>query len=115
MFSPSYRDAYIQTTHDRLGSRFLSLIPEMVPVSAQSDLAPHVSNRPKVYVFPTVADAEYVLLDATSTIFPVHLFPIDDFGPEDAYREYVRRLMVSDRYIIVDEEDGWMLLTRRDP
>ncbi len=112
MLSPSYLDRFVRTPHDALGLRLLTLIPERAPVSAQSDLAPHVSSRSKVYVFPTVADAEYVLLDAKSTIFPVHLFPIDGLSPEEAYLEYIRRLLIEDSYILADEVDGWMLLVK---
>ncbi|MCU0521681.1 MAG: hypothetical protein MUF84_13430, partial [Anaerolineae bacterium] len=57
-------------------------------------------------------DAEYVLLDATSTIFPVHLFPIEGLTPEAAYVEYVRRLLEDDGFAVSDAEDGWLLLVR---
>ncbi|MCU0522430.1 MAG: DUF2079 domain-containing protein, partial [Anaerolineae bacterium] len=87
-WGPEYRDTYRVSEHDRIGVRFLEQVPAGAPVSAQSDIAPHISERRAIYVFPTVNDAEYVLLDATSTIFPVHLFPIEGLTPEAAYVEY---------------------------
>ena len=107
-----YRESYRVSEHDRLGARFLTQVPPNVAVSAQSDLAPHISNRRTLYVFPTVNDAEYVVLDATSTIFPVHLFPIDGMSPEEAYVEYIRRLLDDGGFQVIDAEDGWFLLKR---
>lgn len=105
-----YRDSYRITEHDRIGKRIIAQIPSDATVSAQSDISPHVSQRRYVYVFPTVNDAEYVILDATSTIFPVHLFPIEGLAPEEAYLEYIRRLLHSGVYNVIQSEDGWVVL-----
>jgi uncharacterized membrane protein len=114
LLGPGYRNVFTTTAHTRLGQRFLDQIPSEAVISAQSNLAPHVSERAKVYVFPTVLDAEYVFLDATSEIFPVHLFPIDGFSPEEAYVEYIRRLLESEGFVVADSEDGWALLVRTE-
>lgn len=109
-----YRDSYQITEHDKLANRFLAQIPPDAIISAQSDLASHVSQREIVYVFPTVLDAEYVFLDFRSLIFPVHLFPIEGLTPEEAYREYIRRLFTEDGFALLDYEDGWLLLERNE-
>lgn len=109
---PEYIDSYQISAHDQLAERFIVQIPTDAIISAQSDLAPHVSQREITYVFPTVLEADYVFLDTQSTIFPVHLFPIDDMTPEQAYREYIRQLLYEDDFTVVDYEDGWALLKR---
>jgi len=40
----------------------LKLIPENVPVSAQDEFVPRLAFREKIYTFPNVVDAEYILL-----------------------------------------------------
>ena len=40
----------------------LKLIPQDVPVSASSALTPHLANREKIYAFPNIVDAQYILL-----------------------------------------------------
>jgi len=111
-YSASYRESYIITDHDRLAPRFFGQIPPDAPVSAQSDLAPHVSQRPKIYLFPVVQDAEYIILDITTSIFPVQMFRIDELSPLDSYREYVRRLLRTGDFHIQDCEDGWILMAK---
>jgi uncharacterized membrane protein len=41
----------------------LALVPPDVPVSAQNTLLPHLSQRPEVFEFPNLHDAEYVVVD----------------------------------------------------
>jgi uncharacterized membrane protein len=114
LFGARYAGIFTRTAHTDLGRRFLDQIPPAAAVSAQSNLAPHVSERAKVYVFPTVLDADYVFLNATSVIFPVHLFPIEGLSPEDAYVEYIRRLFEHEGFVVADAEDGWALLVRAE-
>ncbi len=46
-------------------------LPPEVPISAGSNLYPHVAHRERVYLYPTVSDAEFVLLDVTGPGSPV--------------------------------------------
>jgi len=110
--SADYRESYVITEHDRLAARFFEQIPPDVPISAQSDLAPHLSQRPRIYLFPVVQDAEYVILDTTTSIFPVPMFPIAELSPLDSYREYIRRLLRGGDFHLQDYEDGWILMAR---
>ena len=41
---------------------YLSRIPGDVPISVTSSLAPHLSFRDKVYIYPVVKDAQYLVL-----------------------------------------------------
>ena len=66
-FPPGWRfrlaDHYQIGEHERALTRTLDLIPAEAIVSAQSSIFPHLSGRSVIYLFPTVADAEYVILD----------------------------------------------------
>src|SRR5207249_1117010 len=42
----------------------LALVPPSAPVSAQSNLVAHLSEREGIWEFPRLEEAEYVLLDA---------------------------------------------------
>ena len=109
---PEYAGAFTMTEHARLGRHVLAQIPLDAPVSAQGPIAPHVSNRRTVYVFPTVRDAEYVVLDERADLFPVHLQTLPGMTPEESYREYVRRLLRDGEFTVVAQDDGWLLLRR---
>jgi len=112
---PEYDGVYADSEHARLGREVLARIPAGAAVSARGTIAPHVSRRPHVYVFPTIADAEWVALDQDANPFPVHLLPISGLTPDESYREYVRRLTASGDFAIVADADGWMLLRRVRP
>jgi len=58
------------TDHARLADRLASQIPELETVSASSPLVPHLSHRPRVYVFPAVLDADDVFVDLTASPAP---------------------------------------------
>jgi hypothetical protein len=66
-------------------------------------LFPHVSQRQRVYVFPTVHDADYVLLDVAGTSAPL--------GP-DALYDHVQRLLLDTRFELLEAEAGFLLFAR---
>lgn len=47
--------------------RIIALIPDEAVVCAQSDIFPHLSHRRDAYVFPYIADSEYVVVDLDAT------------------------------------------------
>jgi uncharacterized membrane protein len=90
------------TAHHRLVTRFVQQIPPDAIVSAQIPLHPHVSSRALIYPFPTVADAEYVLLDVTAR---------PTMHPNDL-KSSIERLLSSDGFGVLDAADGYVLLKR---
>jgi uncharacterized membrane protein len=92
--------------HDRLGEEFVSRIPPQAPVSAQSNLYPHLAHREKAYFFPAVNDAEYVLLDVTSPAYPL---TVRGLWLEAA------QLLRSAQFGVLAAEDGYLLLKRNAP
>jgi len=91
------------TMHDRLANELITLIPEGATVSAQSRLAPHISQRERIYLFPTVEDAEYVFFDVSVDSWPIH--------PNDQKRLF-DTLISEEGFGILAAKDGYILLQR---
>lgn len=49
----------------------LEIIPPQAVVSVQSPIVPHLSNRNKIYLYPEVLDAEYIVLDESLIYYPM--------------------------------------------
>jgi uncharacterized membrane protein len=93
-----------QTDHDRIGLKIMAQIPPDAAVSAQSDLAPHLSHRENIFLFPEKLDqADYIFLDVTSTVFPM-----------TSYAQYQDKIsaVLSSGFGIVASEDGYLLLEK---
>lgn len=90
------------TPRAELADEFVRLIPPGVPVSAQSRLNPHLSNRPLIYLFPKIAEAEYVLFDVTADTWPVH--------PNDVRRVFDE--LIAGDYGVRAAQNGFVLLKR---
>jgi len=90
------------TAHNRLLDRFAAQIPPSAPLSATAQLFPHFTHRRRMHVFPTVADAEYVLLDVTG---------MNEMNPADLQRK-VQALVNGGNFGIRDAADGYILLQR---
>lgn len=90
------------TEHHRIGEEIIAEIPPDAGVSAQWQLNPHVSQRRRIYQFPDVRDADYVLIDVTINSWPQH--------PNDLYRDV--QTMVAGEWGIAAARDGWLLLKR---
>ena len=79
-------------------------IPADAIVSAQSNLFPHLSGREKIYVFPTIDDAEYVLLDVAGTSDPLQI--------EELY-DAANALLDNPQFALLAGDDGLLLFKRR--
>ena len=90
------------TAHHRLAQHFLDQIPTEARLSTQPALFPHASHREFIYEFPTLADAEYVWLDVSSTV---------GMHPND-FKQQVDQMVGGGGFGIVDAQDGYILLKR---
>jgi uncharacterized membrane protein len=81
----------------------LALIPPDARISAQSNLFPQLSRRQRIYVFPAVEDADYVLLDVYGTSDPLQ--------PDELFVE-AQRLLQDPLFGVVAADDGVVLLKR---
>ncbi len=84
-------DAHVQT-----GREILRLIPRDASVSAQSDLVPHLTDRERVYTFPNLFGADYIIVDTTASPWP--------FRPAE-FQRFLER---------IDRNPAWRLVVARD-
>lgn len=92
--------------HARRAQPFIEQVndlPPEVPISVGSNLYSHVSHRQRVYLLPTVSDAEVVLLDVTGPPFPV--------GSGDQV-QIVQQLLEYDHFGVARADAGVLLLAR---
>lgn len=89
------------TPHDQLLTRFLKEVPPEVPISTTATLFPHLSHRRVLYRFPTVLDADYVLLDVSQA---------ENTNPVDFRVNYLKTL--DQGFGVRDALDGYVLLQR---
>jgi uncharacterized membrane protein len=95
--------------HDTLATQMLDKIPPQASVSAQNSLASHLANRPYLYIFPKVDDAEYIALD---------MAPLSDFYPIESREEFCREVgqfVASSANGTIYFADGLLLLQRGVP
>ena len=108
-FPPGWRfhlaDYYQVSNHESALARTLELIPSEAVVSAQSSLFPHLSRRPVIYLYPTLADAEYVALDLN---YSTDKAPID----EHVFYPTLEGLLADPAFQVAAFNDGALLLRR---
>ncbi len=104
-----FRQGYVRpavTDHHRLLARFAAQIPNDAALSTMPTLYPHLSHRQFIYQFPTVANAEYVLLDAAAR---------SGWSSHPAVvRDQVEQMLRSGAWAVQDAQDGYVLLKRVD-
>ena len=80
-------------------------IPSGAALSVQSDLYPHVPERANLYLFPTVSDADYILVDVTGQTYPIQ---------PGEYADTVKRLLYESPAGLLAADDGYLLLARSE-
>ena len=103
--SDSRVEQYRVNDHSRVMARAAALIPDDVPVSVGNLFGGHLSERERVYTFPVIADARWVIVDNRSPYLADRIAP---FG----YRARVRLLQTSPGWRLVFREDGVMVFRR---
>jgi hypothetical protein len=94
------------TEHARRAEPFIEQVnslPPRVPISASSSLYPHVGHRETVYLFPTISDAQFILLDVTGPPSPA--------GVGDM-RQIVGELLDYGEFGVAASDHGFLLLER---
>jgi uncharacterized membrane protein len=81
----------------------LNSLPPEVPISVGSNLYPQVGHRQLVYLFPTVSDAQFILLDTLGPASPV--------GSGDQF-QLVRELLDYGEFGVAGSDHGFLLLER---
>lgn len=92
--------------HLRALNEAISLVPDGAKVSATNQIGPHLAHRRHLYLFPTVRDAEYVVVDETAPAYDTYINPVLNL-------QTTRELRESDRYRKVFERNGVVVFERR--
>ena len=103
--SPISRSAYVPqpAAHHQLLEGYLAAIPDDADVIAQSALYPRLATRRRAILFPSVAQADYIALDVTSTTYPLAM---------RGYREAVGEALTRPGYGVLVADDGILILGR---
>ncbi len=101
-------EQYRVTDHSRAMARASALIPGGVPVSAGNLFGAHLSERERIYTFPVIRDAEWVVVDARRP------YIVDRLAP-GVHRARVRQLLASPEWRLAFREDGVMVFRRIRP
>ena len=81
-------------------------IPPEASVSAQDELLPHLSHRHEIYLFPTVEDADYILIDRLGSTYPLEAKDYEVFW-QAAQEPY--------GYVKLYDDHDFLLLRRQEP
>jgi uncharacterized membrane protein len=82
---------------------WVNSLPPDVAISASSGLYPHVAHRENAYLFPTVSDAQFLLIDVTGPGSPAGV------GEQ---RALVRDLLDYAQFGVAASDHGFLLLER---
>ncbi len=84
-------------------------VPPDASVSTTSDIVPHVSHREKVYLFPIVNEADYILFDSDPS---ANFWPYVGLNSRARAVQTLAPYLASGEYGVVREQDGCLLLRR---
>lgn len=98
--------SYSPDAHDEVLDRALGLVPAGVSVSATNQLGAHLSERRRIFTFPTVDDAEYVVVDEVNPSF-------GDARQTSDQAAVVVALRNDRRYRLIFSEDGVLVFKAR--
>lgn len=98
-------------------NKAIKLIPDRVPISVSSELAPHLASRDELYHFPIIRSAKYIALLKNRSTYPLSREQFNEsikafqnipssivFESEDILIVKVQPGVVEDQIILVDPE-----------
>ena len=94
--------------HADVAARAVAVIPANAPVSATNTLGAHLSERRRVFSFPVLGDAEWIAVDRERPSYRDKADAPVEFG------RALARIRAGGRFAVVLDEDGILLLRRRD-
>jgi hypothetical protein len=99
---------YKITEHHKIAAKFVNMLPNGSSISAEPMFLPHLSHRGRTYLFPTVLDAEYILLDPTSTYIPAE----SKEAYKTLYNQKLREILTSGEFKLIAREDNIFLFRK---
>ena len=109
LFAKSYNGLPQPSAHQEILAGLIAQVPKDASVSAMSDIVPHLSSRDRIYLFPIVNDADYLLLDSEIS---ANFWPYSGLGARGKMQEQAVPYLLSGAYGLVKAEDGCLLLKR---
>ncbi len=95
--------------HDAVVDEFVAQMPPGAIISTLGGIAPHLTTRKTIYLFPDVADAEYLLLD---TDLGANFWPYEGLKARDQSLASMAKEVRSGDFGFVRAEDGVYLFQR---
>ena len=92
--------------HDRIAARMLKLIPATAPVTATNSLGAHLSERKRIFSFPHLRDATWVIVDEQKP-------SLGDHNDHRRGLKRIQQLRHDPRFRLVAAADGVLIFRRR--
>ena len=92
--------------HDRIAVRELRLIPAGAPVTATNALGAHLSARKRIFSFPHLGGADWVIVDERKP-------SLGDHNDKRGGLRRIEQLRHDPRFRLVDANDGVLVFRRR--
>ena len=86
-------------------TKLLESIPDSVPVAASSRLASHIAKRQRIYHFPVVKNAGYIVLDKSGE----YSYPLD----KDHYLQQIALLKINPNWVISSETSDLIIFKKK--
>lgn len=103
-----YSEYYAQRFNINAIKQAIKIIPDNASVSASTHILPHLAFRDKIYYFPTIADADYIILienDCNDRFYP---FP----NTTECYK-IINEYKNNNRYSIVYNTNSVLVLRKK--
>jgi uncharacterized membrane protein len=111
LFTPQMFSWFGEPTNRASARQALSLIPDAVPVSVSGRLGAHLAERRRLLSFPTVREANWIIVDRRDAWIP---WPVERWDPE-RWERAVGRYEHSHDWRVVFDRDDILVLRRRAP
>jgi uncharacterized membrane protein len=92
--------------HDKIAARMLKLIPATAPVTATNSLGAHLSERKRIFSFPYLRDATWVIVDEQKP-------SLGDHNDHRRGLKRIQQLRHDPRFRLVADDDGVLIFRRR--
>jgi uncharacterized membrane protein len=92
--------------HDRIAARMLKLIPAAAPVTATNSLGAHLSERKRIFSFPYLRDATWVIVDERKP-------SLGDHNDHRRGLKRIQQLRRDPRFRLVAAADGVLIFRSR--
>jgi hypothetical protein len=97
---------HVADRHDRIAGRVLRLIPADAAVSATNTLGAHLSERKRIFSFPVLGEARWVVVDTRRPSYR------DQAVAPERFARALARLRADPEWTVVHDEDGLLVLRR---